>query len=131
MKELRTIQVEIQTYSQREDLTDEDNMLLSKAEEARAQAYAPYSKFKVGAAVLLANDILVTGNNQENAAYPSGLCAERVAVYAASAQYPDVVIKKIAITAQASDYTIMQPVAPYNNATCGALWSLQASAFGI
>ena len=63
------------------------------------RAYAPYSHFSVGAAILLDNDVIVTGSNQENAAYPSGLCAERVAVYHAGAEYPDVKMLKIAVCA--------------------------------
>jgi cytidine deaminase len=75
-------------------------------------AYAPYSDFKVGAAVLLENGIIISGNNQENAAYPSGLCAERVAIYYAGAQYPNVAIKTVAVVC---DTEATQPVTP-----CGA-----------
>jgi cytidine deaminase len=68
--------------------------------EATRTAYAPYSTFHVGAAVLLENGVIVKGSNQENAAYPSGLCAERVAVFYAGAQYPEVAVRAIAISAQ-------------------------------
>ncbi|HEY8404925.1 MAG TPA: cytidine deaminase [Flavobacteriales bacterium] len=112
---IKTIQAEIEIYASKAELEREDLQLLERAEEAREMAYAPYSNFKVGAAVLLENGTIVIGNNQENAAYPSGLCAERVAVYAAAAQHPLTRIMKIAITAEAPTYTIMQPVAP-----CGA-----------
>ena len=79
-------------------LNHSDKTLLEKAIESREQAYAPYSHFRVGAAVLLDNDLIVTGNNQENAVYPSGLCAERVAVFAANANHPGKKIKSIAIS---------------------------------
>ena len=89
--------------------------LLAAAQTAQRHAYAPYSNFKVGAAIWLDNGKIVTGNNQENAAYPSGLCAERVAVFAASSQYPDAVVKAIAITAHSEDFIISAPISP-----CGA-----------
>ena len=76
----------------------EDRDLLNEARKAVKKAYAPYSEFKVGAALILDNGITVTGNNQENAAYPSGLCAERTAVFYASSQYPNAKIKSIAIS---------------------------------
>jgi cytidine deaminase len=74
-------------------------LLIAKAKQAREKAYAPYSNFKVGTAILLANNEIVTGSNQENASYPSGLCAERTAIYYAGAKYPNVNIKTIAICA--------------------------------
>lgn len=80
---------------------DEQYQLLYKeAVAATTKAYAPYSKFHVGAAVLLANNEIVSASNQENAAYPSGLCAERVALFYAGAKYPDVSVKAIAIAAE-------------------------------
>lgn len=86
--------------------------LMFKAIEVRKKAYAPYSKFRVGAAVLLDNGEIVVGSNQENAAYPSGLCAERVAVFQAGSVYPEAAILKIALTA-ASDYSpTTTPVPP-------------------
>jgi cytidine deaminase len=83
-----------------EDLDLESKYLAHKAKDAAAHAYAPYSKFLVGAAVLLDDGTVVTGTNQENAAYPSGMCAERVALYSAVAQHPEAVITKIAIVAR-------------------------------
>ena len=83
-----------------EDLDLESKYLAHKAKDAASHAYAPYSKFHVGAAVLLDNGQIVTGTNQENAAYPSGMCAERVALYSAVAQHPELVITKIAIVAK-------------------------------
>lgn len=80
-------------------LEAEDAQLERLASEVAEQAYAPYSQFKVGAAALLENGEILTGSNQENAAYPSGLCAERTALFYAGAQYPDVPVKTLAIVA--------------------------------
>ena len=120
MKQL-SINIHYTEYASTDELNEADRLLLLKAEEAVQSAYAPYSGFKVGAAVLLDNNIIVTGSNQENAAYPSGLCAERVALYAASAQYPDMPFKAIAITAKAKTFTIASPVSP-----CGACRQVMA-----
>lgn len=81
---------------------DEDYLLLLRSREARAKAYAPYSKFQVGAALLLENGEIVLGNNQENAAYPSGMCAERVALFQAGSNFPGVAIRSMAISIQAN-----------------------------
>jgi cytidine deaminase len=89
----------VRTYSPAE-LPADLAALAQTALAAAGQAYAPYSKFQVGAAVKLANGAIVTGNNQENAAYPSGLCAERVALFYAGAAYPGVATLAIAIAAQ-------------------------------
>ncbi|GLB52844.1 cytidine deaminase [Neptunitalea chrysea] len=88
---------------------------MTMAIDIRKKAYAPYSRFQVGAALLLSNDVIVTGNNQENAAYPSGLCAERVAIYHAGAQYPKEEVSLMAITATSLDNPVTTPVPP-----CGA-----------
>ncbi len=90
--------------------------LLQHAKKASEKAYAPYSHLKVGAALLLENGEIVTGNNQENASYPSGLCAERVAVYQAGAQFPDIPIKALAITASSSHKNTLNASIP----PCGA-----------
>lgn len=95
-------------------LPEKVKKVMRKAIEARENAYAPYSEFKVGAAVLLENGSIFIGSNQENAAYPSGLCAERVAIYQASTQFPNEIIEMIAITGTAQEPT-PQPVSP-----CGA-----------
>ena len=97
------------------ELNQADNHLLENASMAAAKAYAPYSGFRVGAALRLANGTIVSGNNQENAAYPSGLCAERVALFSASSQFPGEVVESIAITVNTDKQSVMQPVPP-----CGA-----------
>lgn len=82
------------------ELPDSEHILVETATEAVKNAYAPYSQFKVGAAVLLADGTIVQGNNQENIAYPSGLCAERVALFYAGANYPGTAVKTIVVLAQ-------------------------------
>lgn len=79
-----------------------DNELKEQAIKAAKDAYAPYSRFQVGVALLLTNGKIVTGNNQENAAYPSGLCAERVALFYANATYPEASVRDMAIVAMAN-----------------------------
>ncbi len=86
--------------------------LIEKAKEQTENSYAIYSKFHVGAAVLLENGMIIGGNNQENAAYPSGLCAERTAVFYANSQYPDVPIKAIAIAAHTQGAFLQEPITP-------------------
>jgi len=103
------------------ELEEAERKLLEAATESCDKAYAPYSSFKVGAAVLLENGKIVYGNNQENAAYPSGLCAERVAMFSASAQYPGIPIIAIAITAKSGVFHVNFPVSP-----CGACRQVMA-----
>lgn len=110
-----SIEINVEQVETAQELESWQQDLLQKAEEAAKNAYAPYSLFHVGAALLLENGIIVTGNNQENVAYPSGLCAERVAIYAAGAQYPDIKIKAIGIFARSENYTVDYPISP-----CGA-----------
>ncbi|MDR2118310.1 MAG: cytidine deaminase [Tannerellaceae bacterium] len=98
MKEI-VIETKVKTCPLAE-LPDEWKELAGRSLSAARDAYAPYSKFQVGAAVLLDSGIIVAGNNQENAAYPSGLCAERVALFYAGSQYPGVGVRAIAIAAQ-------------------------------
>jgi cytidine deaminase len=106
------------------DLTENLKDLVTHANTAASQAYAPYSNFKVGAAVALADGSVVLGNNQENAAFPSGLCAERVAVLAAKANHPDETLNEIMIT-------VVTDITPKNSFTapCGGclqvLWDVQ------
>lgn len=83
----------------KEEYSGSIKKLIEEAKLATQKAYAPYSGFHVGAAILLANGEIIIGNNQENAAYPSGLCAERVAIFTANAQYPDIAVEAIAIAA--------------------------------
>ena len=103
---------EFEEYSSRDELTNSDSELLEHAIQAVENAYAPYSQFRVGAALRLSNGKIIKGNNQENVAYPSGLCAERVAFFHASSNYPDVAIEAIAITAKAQNFEISEPVTP-------------------
>jgi len=112
-KEIRNIHYT--EYDATSELPDKDRLLVERAQQSAKNAYAPYSKFHVGAAVLLENGEVVTGNNQENAAYPSGLCAERVAVFYASATYPNTAIEAITITAFSDDSPLKIPPFP-----CGA-----------
>ncbi len=96
----------------RSSLNDREKELLTKAEMARDKAYAPYSKFLVGASVLLENNAIITGNNQENAAYPSGICAERVAVWKAMSEFPELAIQAVFIVAKSLNYNIAEPIPP-------------------
>jgi cytidine deaminase len=104
-----------QHYNSIDALDAESKYLTHKAKEALGHAYAPYSHFHVAAAVLFEDGEIVLGTNQENAAYPSGLCAERVAVFAAQSQHPEKVIKKIAIVARKKNHKELTPAA-----ACGA-----------
>ena len=99
-------------YEGLEELSETQASLVRKAIEAAGAAYAPYSGYHVGAAVLLANGRIITGNNQENGAYPSGLCAERVAMFYASAQFPEIAATSIAIVAMKGGTLQEQPVSP-------------------
>ena len=91
------------------ELDDESKSLMEKAKEALQYAYAPYSKFAVAAAVLLSDGTIITGTNQENAAYPSGMCAERVALFAKASQYPDKKIKKMLVVARLGNHSTLSP----------------------
>ena len=106
------IQTEIQTFSNRSTLPARVAELLEIAHEAAGHAYAPYSRFKVGAAILLQNGQIVVGNNQENAVFPSGMCAERVALYYAASRFPETRMEKIAITAIGDEKAVTEPVPP-------------------
>ncbi len=109
------ITIELTVFDTIEELSSANQELMLLAVEARKNAYAPYSNFEVGAAVLLENGEVVIGNNQENASYPSGLCAERVAIFQAGAKYPGISIKCIAISATSKNYTVDKPAAPCGN----------------
>jgi len=109
------IKTEITEYGLIDELPESDATLLLEAGKAADNAYAPYSHFNVGAAVLLENGAIIQGNNQENVAYPSGLCAERVALFSVGAHHPNIPVKAIAITAKSEHFDIDEPLAP-----CGA-----------
>lgn len=96
----------------RKNLSDLELDLLTKAEEILKTAYAPYSKFNVGASLLLEDGSFVCGNNQENASFPCGICAERVALFATKANNPHLKIIKIAITTRSDEFNIESPIAP-------------------
>ncbi len=105
-------------YFETDDISElpfDEQDLVRVAGMMTRSAYAPYSGFHVGAAVLLENGMIIKGSNQENGAYPSGLCAERVAVFAASANHPGIPVKKIAIFASSEQLSPAEPVSP-----CGA-----------
>lgn len=98
-----------------DELPESYRKLVDEAKQVTRNAYAPYSKFNVGAAVLLTNGEVVSGTNQENAAYPSGLCAERVTMFYANSKYPDVAPKALAIATFADGDFLEDPITP-----CGA-----------
>ena len=90
---------EFERFESKSELAAEQKKVVEEAYDISLNAYAPYSQFNVGAAVLLANGQIITGSNQENAAYPSGLCAERVALFYASSHYPGIPVEVLAVTA--------------------------------
>ncbi len=111
---MRTTEIKIivREFENKEELSFEDRHLLLEARRITEQAYAPYSGFHVGAAILLDNGQIVTGNNQENSAYPSGLCAERVTLFYANANFPRSAVKTIAISAAKNGVLVSEPVKP-------------------
>lgn len=111
MKEIN-ITTKFLIFENQTELPIEIQDLMEQAISIRKTAYAPYSKFRVGAALLLDNGKIVLGSNQENAAYPSGLCAERVAIFAAGSNYPEAKIVKMAITAASDTNTTTAPIPP-------------------
>ena len=113
---MKTIDISIKIgFCQVEELSTADQHLIQRAVEATGNSYSPYSRFRVGAALLLADGTEVIGANQENAAFPSGLCAERSAIFAAQSVYPDQAVTTLAIVA-ANEYGLMRdPIVP-----CGA-----------
>ena len=116
-----TLSISYTEINGKTNLAVEDKVLLEEAWEACKSAYAPYSNFHVGAALRLANGLIYKGNNQENAAYPSGICAERVAIFSASALHPGVAIQAIAVVAKTDTFNIPNPVTP-----CGACRQVMA-----
>lgn len=98
---------------QKGELSQEEQQLIDAAIEATSRSYAPYSHFHVGAAIQLKNGVVIMGCNQENAAFPAGICAERSAIFAAGAQYPDQPIMTLAITARNSKGELLdEPASP-------------------
>ncbi len=114
MKNIR-IEINLEEFESISELPSSIQNLMNKAHKARENAYAPYSHFKVGAALQLDSGEIILGNNQENAAYPSGLCAERVAVFHAGATHPNASIVSMALTAKSSKNKVTTPIPP-----CGA-----------
>ena len=114
MKEVK-IESILYVFDSLEEVPEDVQQLMQQASNARKKAYAPYSKFSVGTALLLGNGEVITGSNQENASYPSGLCAERTAIYYAGSQYPSVKILRMAITAGSQSKPTTSPIPP-----CGA-----------
>lgn len=114
MKEIQ-VATKLSVYDSIDELSMIEKEYMLQAVEIRKNAYAPYSKFQVGAAVVLDNGVVLQGSNQENAAYPSGLCAERVVIFYAGANYPNNKIEKLFISATPSDRESDTPIPP-----CGA-----------
>ena len=117
----KEIKIAYQEYASLQELSQEDLRLAQAAIEATAKAYAPYSNFNVGAAVMFTDGEIVSGANQENAAYPSGLCAERTALFYASASRPEKKMAALAIAACQNGELIQSPVTP-----CGACRQVMA-----
>ena len=117
----KEIKIAYQEYDSIEQLSSMDRELAEAAIQATEGSYAPYSKFNVGAAVRLDSGLIVKGANQENAAYPSGLCAERTAMFYASATYTECIMTGIAITASQEGVLCDNPVTP-----CGACRQVMA-----
>ncbi len=114
---MRTKEIRVFVYECNEvsELPEDDKKLIEAARKASVNAYAPYSQFNVGAAILLNNGEIVLGNNQENAAFTVGLCAERVALFYAGSAFPNMPVKAIAVTAFNENGFLDEPVKP-----CGA-----------
>ena len=116
-----TLTISYQEYSSFDDLDTIDQDLCKEAIKAMATSHSPYSEFRVGAAVKLESGKIVYGSNQENVAYPSGLCAERIALFTIGSAYPDEKIISIAITAHTNNFQITEPVT-----SCGACLQVMA-----
>ena len=120
MKEI-TLKINYTEYDSVKEMSKEDQELVKAALEAQKGSYSPYSKFQVGAALRLVDGTIVKGANQENAAYPSGLCAERTAMFWASANYPDVAFDTLAIAGADHGVLCESPASP-----CGACRQVMA-----
>ncbi|KQM67368.1 cytidine deaminase [Pedobacter sp. Leaf216] len=115
------LNISFEQYESINELTLADRLLCENAEQALATSYSPYSKFRVGTAIRLASGETILGSNQENLAYPSGLCAERVALFSIGATHPNAVIESMAITAQTDNFEILKPVT-----SCGGCLQVMA-----
>lgn len=112
MKEIRNFSFQYSEYASIEELGEKEQKIVRESIDAQKSSYSPYSKFSVGAAILLKNGEIVIGSNQENGAYPSGLCAERVALFSAGAKFPKVPIEMMAISASNMGKLVNFPVPP-------------------
>ena len=117
----KTLTIRYEEFSAPEEMPVRDRELIAKALEAQKGSYSPYSHFRVGAALRLENGVIVQGANQENAAYPSGLCAERTALFAAGSQYPGVKMESLAIVGSDNGVVCENPASP-----CGACRQVMA-----
>jgi len=117
----RNLSISYEEYASVEELNNNDKTLCLEAVKAMANSHSPYSEFRVGVAVRLASGRIVYGSNQENVAYPSGLCAERVALFAIGSTYPEDKIISMAITAHTDHFEINEPVT-----SCGACLQVMA-----
>ena len=117
----RTLSISFEEFSSFDELNNADQALCLEAVKAMANSHSPYSEFRVGVAVSLESGKIVHGSNQENVAYPSGLCAERVALFAIGSTYPDDKILRMAITAHTDRFEITEPVS-----SCGACLQVMA-----
>lgn len=115
------IKISFDEYDHLTDLNDADRALCLEATKALEKSHSPYSRFRVGAALRLQSGRIIYGSNQENVAYPSGLCAERVALFHWGANHSDDPIESIAITAHTDDFKISQPITP-----CGSCLQVMA-----
>ncbi len=118
---LLNFNISYETYNHTDELSESDRLLCDQAKEALKTSYSPYSKFRVGTAIQLQDGDVVLGSNQENVAYPSGLCAERVALFGIGASKPNAVITAMAITAHTENFDIKTPVT-----SCGACLQVMA-----
>lgn len=109
------IKINLQEYRSAKEFSEIEQTVIKAALDAKNDAYAKYSHFRVGAAVLLENGEIITGNNQENAAFPSGLCAERVALFYANAKYPETPVSLLVVAAGQKNELTYEPATP-----CGA-----------
>jgi cytidine deaminase len=105
MKEIR-LEYKVMSYESIDELPENSQKMITLARDAALRAYAPYSGYRVGASVLLENGEIITGNNQENAAYPSSLCAERTALFYASSRFPGIAVRTLAVS------TVSNPILP-------------------